>query len=154
MKRYSSIFTWAFIAILSFSFVSCNHDDENEEESLIGIWVLEKSLPLYDDSEVTGYVKAYLQFMEDGSLIEKDVITPIGDGGVYTETSTYGRWSATDNHLTLIVSFAEPEDNPQEKADVNECTYVFKDGKLILTYMEEELDKLVSITFVRGKMPE
>lgn len=154
MKRYSSIFTWAFIAILSFSFVSCNHDDEDEEVSLVGVWVLEKSLPMYYNSEITGYVKAYFQFLEDGSLIEKDVITPIDDGKVYTETSTYGRWSVTDNHLTLIVSFAEPKDNPQEKADVNECTYEFKDGKLILTYMEEELNKMVSITFVRGKMPE
>ncbi|MBO4314569.1 MAG: hypothetical protein IKX24_05505 [Prevotella sp.] len=153
MKRYYCFFSWFIIAIMSFSFASCSNDDDDDKDSLIGVWVSEETLPMYYHEELTGHVKAFFQFMEDGSLIEKDIITEIGSGETYTETSTYGRWEATGNHLKIITSFAEPYDNPKENADETECTYMFKNGKLILSYQDEDTGEIKSITFVRGQMP-
>ncbi len=155
MKRYYSIIAWAFIAMMSFSVISCNNNDDEDKESLIGVWVSEKSMPVTYESKIVGYVITYFQFMEDGSLLEKDVITNSDNyGKVYTETSTYGKWSSTDNRLILTVSFADPNDNPKEKADVIECTYMFKDGKLILSHKDDESGEMVVVPFVRSQMPE
>lgn len=155
MKRYYFIFS--LMAFLSFSFLSCSNDDDDDKNSFIGVWVSEKTMLMYEDgltsSKVVGDVKVFFQFMEDGSLIEKDVITYIESGKTYTEISTYGRWTATDNHLKLIISFAEPNENPKENADEIECTYQFTDGKLILSYKDEETGELQTVPFVRGQMP-
>ena len=153
MKRYYYLFVWALIATMAFSFTSCSHDDDDDEDSLIGVWASEEALPMYYQSELTGYVKGYFHFMEDGSLVEKDVINSIKSGKTYTETSTYGRWEAMGNHLKIITSFAEPQDNPKENADVTDCTYMFRDGKLILSYQDDETGEMKSITLVRGQMP-
>ena len=151
MKRYYFIFS--LIAFLSLSFFSCSNDDDDDKDSLVGVWVSEDTLPMYDygvtTSEVVGHVKVYFRFMEDGSL--KDVITYIESGKSYTETSTYGRWSATKGHLKIIVSFADV--NPKENADEIECTYQFTNGKLVLSYKDEETGQLITVSFVRGQMP-
>ena len=153
MKRY--YFIISLIAFLSLSFFSCSNDDDDEKDSLVGVWVSEDTLPMYDygvtTSEVVGHVKVYFRFMEDGSLKEKDVITYIESGKSYTETSTYGRWSATKGHLKMIVSFADV--NPKENADEIECTYQFTNGKLVLSYKDEETGQLITVSFVRGQMP-
>ena len=153
MKRYYFIFS--LIAFLSLSFFSCSNDDDDDKDSFIGVWVSEGTLPMYEygvtTSEVVGNVKVYFQFKEDGSLIEKDVITYIESGKTYTETSTYGRWSATKGHLKIIVSFADV--NPKENADEIECTYQFTNGKLVLSYKDEETGQLITVSFVRGQMP-
>lgn len=153
MKRYYFIFS--LIAFLSLSFFSCNNDDDDDKDSLVGVWVAENMLPMYEygvtTSEVVGHVKVYFRFMEDGSLKEKDVITYIDSGKSYTETSTYGRWSATKGHLKIIVSFADV--NPKENADEIECTYQFTNGKLVLSYKDEETGQLITVSFVRGQMP-
>ena len=153
MKRY--YFIISLIAFLSLSFFSCSNDDDDEKDSLVGVWVSEDTLPMYDygvtTSEVVGHVKVYFRFMEDGSLKEKDVITYIESGKSYTETSTYGRWSATKGHLKIIVSFADV--NPKENADEIECTYQFTNGKLVLSYKDEETGQLITVSFVRGQMP-
>ena len=153
MKRYYFIFS--LIAFLSLSFFSCSNDDDDDKDSLVGVWVSEDTLPMYDygvtTSEVVGHVKVYFRFMEDGSLKEKDVITYIESGKSYTETSTYGRWSATKGHLKIIVSFADV--NPKENADEIECTYQFTNGKLVLSYKDEETGQLITVSFVRGQMP-
>lgn len=153
MKRYYFIFS--LIAFLSLSFFSCSNDDDDDKDSLVGVWVSEDTLPMYDygvtTSEVVGHVKVYFRFMEDGSLKEKDVITYIESGKSYTETSTYGRWSATKGHLNMIVSFADV--NPKENADEIECTYQFTNGKLVLSYKDEETGQLITVSFVRGQMP-
>ena len=152
MKRYYFIFS--LIAFLSLSFFSCSNDDDDEKDSLVGVWVSEDTLPMYDygvtTSEVVGHVKVYFRFMENGSL-EEDVITYIESGNSYTETSTYGRWSATKGHLKIIVSFADV--NPKENADEIECTYQFTNGKLVLSYKDEETGQLITVSFVRGQMP-
>lgn len=143
------------IAFLSLSFFSCSNDDDDDKDSLVGVWVSEDTLPMYEygvtTSEVVGHVKVYFRFMEDGSLKEKDVITYIDSGKSYTETSTYGRWSATKGHLKIIVSFADV--NPKENADEIECTYQFTNGKLVLSYNDEETGQLITVSFVRGQMP-
>ena len=153
MKRYYSIIS--LIAFLSLSFFSCSNDDDDDKDSLVGVWVSEDTLPMYDygvtTSEVVGHFKVYFRFMEDGSLKEKDVITYIESGKSYTETSTYGRWSATKGHLKIIVSFADV--NPKENADEIECTYQFTNGKLVLSYKDEETGQLITVSFVRGQMP-
>ena len=153
MKRYYFIFS--LIAFLSLSFFSCSNDDDDDKDSLVGVWVSEDTLPMYDygvtTSEVVGHVKVYFQFLEDGSLREKDIITYIESGKSYTETSTYGRWSATKGHLKIIVSFADV--NPKENADEIECTYQFTNGKLVLSYKDEETGQLITVSFVRGQMP-
>ena len=153
MKRYYFIFS--LITFLSLSFFSCSNDDDDDKDSLVGVWVSEGTLPMYEygvtTSEVVGHVKVYFQFMEDGSLKEKDVITYIESGKSYTETSTYGRWSATKGHLKIIVSFADV--NPKENADEIECTYQFTNGKLVLSYKDEETGQLITVSFVRGQMP-
>lgn len=153
MKRY--YFIISLIAFLSLSFFSCSNDDDDEKDSLVGVWVSEDTLPMYEygvtTSEVVGHVKVYFRFMEDGSLKEKDVITYIESGKSYTETSTYGRWSATKGHLKIIVSFADV--NPKENADEIECTYQFANGKLVLSYKDEETGQLITVSFVRGQMP-
>ena len=153
MKRYYFIFS--LIAFLSLSFFSCSNDDDDDKDSLVGVWVSEDTLPMYEygvtTSEVVGHVKVYFQFLEDGSLIENDVITYIESGKSYTETSTYGRWSATKGHLKMIVSFADV--NPKENADEIECTYQFTNGKLVLSYKDEETGQLITVSFVRGQMP-
>ena len=155
MKRYYFIFS--LIAFLSLSFFSCSKGDDDDKDSLVGVWVSEGTLPMYDygvtTSEVVGHVKVYFQFLEDGSLIENDVITYIESGKTYTETSTYGRWSATENHLKMIVSFAEPDENPKENADEFDYTYQFTNGKLVLSYKDEETGQLITVSFVRGQMP-
>lgn len=155
MKRY--YFIISLIAFLSLSFFSCSNDDDDEKDSFVGVWVSEGTLPMYDygvtTSEVVGHVKVYFQFLEDGSLIENDVITYIESGKTYTETSTYGRWSATENHLKMIVSFAEPDENPKENADEFDYTYQFTNGKLVLSYKDEETDQRITVSFVRGQMP-
>ena len=152
MKRY--YFIISLIAFLSLSFFSCSNDDDDDKDSLVGVWVSEDTLPMYEygvtTSEVVGHVKVYFRFMEDGSL-EEDVITYIESGKSYTETSTYGRWSATKGHLKIIVSFADV--NPKENADEIECTYQFTNGKLVLSYKDEETDQLITVSFVRGQMP-
>lgn len=152
MKRYYYIFS--LIAFLSLSFFSCTNDDDDDKDSLVGVWVSEDTLPMYDygvtTSEVVGHVKVYFRFMENGSL-EEDVITYIESGKSYTETSTYGRWSATKGHLKIIVSFADV--NPKENADEIECTYQFTNGKLVLSYKDEETGQLITVSFVRGQMP-
>ena len=152
MKRYYFIFS--LIAFLSLSFFSCSNDDDDDKDSLVGVWVSEDTLPMYDygvtTSEVVGHVKVYFRFMENGSL-EEDVITYIESGKSYTETSTYGRWSATKGHLKIIVSFADV--NPKENADEIECTYQFTNGKLVLSYNDEETGQLITVSFVRGQMP-
>ena len=157
MKHYHCLFSWTFIVILSFSFIACSHDDDDETDLLIGVWVSEEPLPMYEDgrttSEVIGSVKAFFQFMEDGSLIEKDVITMFKSGKTYTETSTYGRWTAKGNRLIITTSFAEYSD-PKENPDVTECTYKFENGKLMLTYQDEETGKVMTISFVRSQMPK
>ena len=153
MKRY--YFIISLIAFLSLSFFSCSNDDDDDKDSFVGVWVSEDTLPMYDygvtTSEVVGHVKVYFRFMEDGSLKEKDVITYIESGKSYTETSTYGRWSATKGHLKIIVSFADV--NPKENADEIECTYLFANGKLVLFYKDEETGQLITVSFVRGQMP-
>lgn len=153
MKRY--YFILSLIAFLSLSFFSCSNDDDDDKDSLVGVWVSEDTLPMYEygvtTSEVVGHVKVYFRFMEDGSLKEKDVITYIESGKSYTETSTYGRWSATKGHLKIIVSFADV--NPKENADEIECTYQFTNGKLVLSYNDEETGQLITVSFVRGQMP-
>lgn len=153
MKRYYFIFS--LIAFLSLSFFSCSNDDDDDKDSLVGVWVSEDTLPMYEygvtTSEVVGHVKVYFQFMEDGSLKEKDVITYIESGKTYTETSTYGRWSATEGQLKMIVSFADV--NPKENADEIECAYQFTNGKLVLSYNDEETGQLITVSFVRGQMP-
>ncbi len=152
MKRY--YFIISLIAFLSLSFFSCSNDDYDDKDSLVGVWVSEDTLPMYDygvtTSEVVGHVKVYFRFMENGSL-EEDVITYIESGKSYTETSTYGRWSATKGHLKIIVSFADV--NPKENADEIECTYQFTNGKLVLSYKDEETGQLITVSFVRGQMP-
>ena len=152
MKRYYFIFS--LIAFLSLSFFSCSNDDDDDKDSLVGVWVSEDTLPMYEygvtTSEVVGHVKVYFRFMENGSL-EEDVITYIESGKSYTETSTYGRWSATKGHLKIIVSFADV--NPKENADEIECTYQFTNGKLVLSYKDEETGQLITVSFVRGQMP-
>ena len=152
MKRYYFIFS--LIAFLSLSFFSCSNDDDDDKDSFVGVWVSEDTLPMYDygvtTSEVVGHVKVYFRFMENGSL-EEDVITYIDSGKSYTETSTYGRWSATKGHLKMIVSFADV--NPKENADEIECTYQFTNGKLVLSYKDEETGQLITVSFVRGQMP-
>lgn len=151
MKRYYYIFS--LIALLSLSFFSCSNDDEDDKDSIIGVWVSEETLPMYEydhgvkTSELVGNVKVYFQFMEDGSLIENDVITYIESGKTYTETSTYGRWSATEGHLKMIVSFADV--NPKENADELEYTYHFTNGKLMLSYKDEETGQRITVSFVR-----
>ncbi len=153
MKRYYFIFS--LIAFLSLSFFSCSNDDDDDKDSLVGVWVSEDTLPMYEygvtTSEVVGHVKVYFRFMEDGSLKEKDVITYIDSGKSYTETSTYGRWSATKGHLKMIISFDDV--NPKENADEIECTYQFANGKLVLSYKDEETGQLITVSFVRGQMP-
>lgn len=153
MKRY--YFIISLIAFLSLSFFSCSNDDDDDKDSFIGVWVSEGTLPMYEygvtTSEVVGHVKVYFRFMEDGSLKEKDVITYIESGKSYTETSTYGRWSATKGHLKIIVSFVDV--NPIENADEIECTYQFTNGKLVLSYNDEETGQLITVSFVRGQMP-
>ena len=152
MKRY--YFIISLIAFLSLSFFSCSNDDDDDKDSLVGVWVSEDTLPMYEygvtTSEVVGHVKVYFRFMENGSL-EEDVITYIESGKSYTETSTYGRWSATKGHLKIIVSFADV--NPKENADEIECTYQFTNGKLVLSYKDEETGQLITVSFVRGQMP-
>ncbi len=152
MKRYYFIFS--LITFLSLSFFSCSNDDDDDKDSLVGVWVSEDTLPMYEygvtTSEVVGHVKVYFRFMENGSL-EEDVITYIDSGKSYTETSTYGRWSATKGHLKIIVSFADV--NPKENADEIECTYQFTNGKLVLSYKDEETGQLITVSFVRGQMP-
>ena len=152
MKRYCFIIS--LIAFLSLSFFSCSNDDDDDKDSLVGVWVSEDTLPMYEygvtTSEVVGHVKVYFRFMENGSL-EEDVITYIESGKSYTETSTYGRWSATKGHLKIIVSFADV--NPKENADEIECTYQFTNGKLVLSYKDEETGQLITVSFVRGQMP-
>lgn len=152
MKRY--YFIISLIAFLSLSFFSCSNDDDDDKDSLVGVWVSEDTLPMYEygvtTSEVVGHVKVYFRFMENGSL-EEDVITYIESGKSYTETSTYGRWSATKGHLKMIVSFADV--NPKENADEIECTYQFTNGKLVLSYKDEETGQLITVSFVRGQMP-
>ena len=152
MKRY--YFIISLIAFLSLSFFSCSNDDDDDKDSLVGVWVSEDTLPMYEygvtTSEVVGHVKVYFRFMEGGSL-EEDVITYIESGKSYTETSTYGRWSATKGHLKIIVSFADV--NPKENADEIECTYQFTNGKLVLSYKDEETGQLITVSFVRGQMP-
>ena len=152
MKRY--YFIISLIAFLSLSFFSCSNDDDDDKDSLVGVWVSEDTLPMYEygvtTSEVVGHVKVYFRFMENGSL-EEDVITYIDSGKSYTETSTYGRWSATKGHLKMIVSFADV--NPKENADEIECTYQFTNGKLVLSYKDEETGQLITVSFVRGQMP-
>ena len=152
MKRY--YFIISLITFLSLSFFSCSNDDDDDKDSLVGVWVSEDTLPMYEygvtTSEVVGHVKVYFRFMEDGSL-EEDVITYIESGKSYTETSTYGRWSATKGHLKMIVSFADV--NPKENADEIECTYQFTNGKLALSYEGEETGQLIMVSFVRGQMP-
>ena len=152
MKRY--YFIISLIAFLSLSFFSCSNDDDDDKDSLVGVWVSEDTLPMYEygvtTSEVVGHVKVYFRFMENGSL-EEDVITYIDSGKSYTETSTYGRWSATKGHLKIIVSFADV--NPKENADEIECTYQFTNGKLVLSYKDEETGQLITVSFVRGQMP-
>lgn len=158
MKRYYYIFS--LIALLSLSFFSCGNDDDDDKDSLVGVWASEETLPMYEydhgvkTSELVGNVKVYFQFMEDGSLIEKDVITYIESGKSFTETSTYGKWTATENRLKMIISFAEPYENPKENADELECTYQFANGKLVLSYKDEETGQLVTVPFVRGQMPK
>lgn len=153
MKRY--YFIIFLIAFLSLSFFSCSNDDDDDKDSLVGVWVSEGTLPMYEygvtTSEVVGHVKVYFRFMEDGSLKEKDIITYIDSGKSYTETSTYGRWSATKGHLKMIISFADV--NPKENADEIECTYQFTNGKLVLSYKDEETGQLITVSFVRGQMP-
>ena len=153
MKR--NFFIISLIAFLSLSFFSCSNDDDDDKDSLVGVWVSEDTLPMYEygvtTSEVVGHVKVYFRFMEDGSLKEEDVITYIESGKSYTETSTYGRWSATKGHLKIIVSFADV--NPKENADEIECTYQFTNGKLVLSYKDEETDQRITVSFVRGQMP-
>lgn len=153
MKRYYFIFS--LIAFLSLSFFSCSNDDDDDKDSLVGVWVSEGTLPMYEygvtTSEVVGHVKVYFRFMEDGSLKEKDVITYIDSGKSYTETSTYGRWSATKGHLKMIISFDDV--NPKENADEIDCTYQFANGKLVLSYKDEETGQLITVSFVRGQMP-
>ena len=153
MKR--NFFIISLIAFLSLSFFSCSNDDDDDKDSLVGVWVAENTLPMYEygvtTSEVVGHVKVYFRFMEDGSLKEEDVITYIESGKSYTETSTYGRWSATKGHLKIIVSFADV--NPKENADEIECTYQFTNGKLVLSYKDEETDQRITVSFVRGQMP-
>ena len=153
MKRY--YFIISLIAFLSLSFFSCSNDDDDDKDSFVGVWVSEDTLPMYEygvtTSEVVGHVKVYFRFMEDGSLKEKDVITYIESGKSYTETSTYGRWSATKEHLKMIISFADV--NPKENADEIECTYQFTNGKLVLSYKDEETGQLITVSFVRGQMP-
>ena len=152
MKRY--YFIISLIAFLSLSFFSCSNDDDDDKDSLVGVWVSEDTLPMYEygvtTSEVVGHVKVYFRFMENGSL-EEDVITYIESGKSYTETSTYGRWSATKGHLKMIVSFADV--NPKENANEIECTYQFTNGKLVLSYKDEETGQLITVSFVRGQMP-
>ena len=152
MKRY--YFIISLIAFLSLSFFSCSNDDDDDKDSLVGVWVAENMLPMYEygvtTSEVVGHVKVYFRFMENDSL-EEDVITYIESGKSYTETSTYGRWSATKGHLKIIVSFADV--NPKENADEIECTYQFTNGKLVLSYKDEETGQLITVSFVRGQMP-
>ncbi len=152
MKRY--YFIISLIAFLSLSFFSCSNDDDDDKDSLVGVWVSEDTLPMYEygvtTSEVVGHVKVYFRFMENGSL-EEDVITYIESGKSYTETSTYGRWSATKGHLKIIVSFADV--NPKENVDEIECTYQFTNGKLVLSYKDEETGQLITVSFVRGQMP-
>ena len=153
MKRY--YFIISLIAFLSLSFFSCSNDDDDDKDSFVGVWVSEGTLPMYEygvtTSEVVGHVKVYFRFMEDGSLKEKDIITYIDSGKSYTETSTYGRWSATKGHLKMIISFADV--NPKENADEIECTYQFTNGKLVLSYKDEETGQLITVSFVRGQMP-
>lgn len=152
MKRY--YFIISLITFLSLSFFSCSNDDDDDKDSLVGVWVSEDTLPMYEygvtTSEVVGHVKVYFRFMENGSL-EEDVITYIESGKSYTETSTYGRWSATKGHLKIIVSFADV--NPKENADEIECTYQFTNGKLVLSYKDEETGQLITVSFARGQMP-
>ena len=47
MKSNYCFFTWIFIAIMSFSLNSCSNDDDDDKDSLIGVWVSEETLPVY-----------------------------------------------------------------------------------------------------------
>ena len=160
MKRTLCFLVWALLAISSFSLVSCNDDDENEKHeknSLVGVWVSEESIPQYDEDEqkVTANAIVYFQFSEDGSFLEKDVITKIRDGYTYTETSTYGRWMAHGNTLKISYSFEDIED-PRLYLDEIEFTYNIVNNKLILTVQtinNEVRDEHKTFTFVRGQMP-
>ncbi len=158
MKRTLCFLVWALIAISSFSLVSCkDDDDEKDKTSLVGVWVSEESIPQYDEDEqkVTANAIVYFQFNEDGSFVEKDVITKIRDGYTYTETSTYGRWMAHGNTLKISYSFEDIED-PRLYLDEIEFTYNIVNNKLILTVQtinNEVRDEHKTFTFVRGQMP-
>ncbi len=158
MKRTLCFLVWALLAISSFSLVSCkDDDDEKDKTSLVGVWVSEESIPQYDEDEqkVTANAIVYFQFNEDGSFVEKDVITKIRDGYTYTETSTYGRWMAHGNTLKISYSFEDIED-PRLYLDEIEFTYNIVNNKLILTVQtinNEVRDEHKTFTFVRGQMP-
>ena len=157
MKRLYYCIAMAFLAVSSLTIASCGDDDKenvNDKNLLVGVWVSEGTVPMYGNSErteVIGSVKLYLRFMEDGSFIEKDVITNTNSGKTYTETSTYGRWTATGDMLRITESFEDIGD-PQDFLDSYEYSYQFKNGKLILTN-NKDTGEVLTVTFVRGEMP-
>ena len=155
MRRTIYFMVWTFLAISSFSFVACkDDDDEKGKNPLLGVWGSEEAVPQYDEDEqrVTANALVYFQFNEDGTFVEKDVITVISNGRTYTETSTYGRWKDTGNLLKISVSF-EDIDDPKLYLDEYEYTYRFAKDKLILTGKNENTGEIKAVSFVRGQMP-
>ena len=155
MKRIYYFLVLAFLAVSTVSLVSCKDDDDDKadvQKSLLGVWVCEESLPFYEEGEIVGSSKLYFQFNADGSLIEKDVITEKESGRTYTMTNTYGKWAVNGDKLTLTTSFWE-FDNIEKYIDVDDYTYKFQDGKLILTYEDPVTGSVKSASFVHGTMP-
>ena len=155
MRHTINLMVWALLAISSFSFVACkDDDDEKGKNPLVGVWVSEEAVPLYEEDEqrVTANAKVFFQFNEDGTFVEKDVITVTSNGRTYTETSTYGRWKDTGNVLKISVSF-EDIDDPKQYLDEYEYTYRFAKDKLILTEENNNTGEIKTVSFVRGQMP-
>lgn len=155
MKRIYYFLVLAFLAVSAVSLVSCKDDDDDkadDQKSLLGVWVCEESLPFYEEGEIVGSSKLYFQFNADGSLIEKDVITEKESGRTYTMTNTYGKWAVNGDKLTLTTSFWE-FDNIEKYIDVDDYTYKFQNGKLILTYEDPVTGSVKSASFVHGTMP-
>ena len=154
MKRIYYFLALTFLAVSAVSIVSCKDDDDDKsnDQNLLGVWVCEESLPFYEEGELTGSSRLYFQFNAGGSLIEKDVITEKESGRTYTMTSTYGKWSVNGNTLTITTSFWE-FDNIEKHIDVDDYTYKFQNGKLILTYKDPDTETVKSASFVHGTMP-
>ncbi len=100
MKKYLfSSLLLALMAVVSFSLVSCDDDDDAVSGySLVGTWSVEGGNAWGNEMSPDDYnYKEYMQLKSDGSCVD----VQDDDGDVYVQ---YGTWSLDGNVLTIEIT--------------------------------------------------